>query len=51
MTVLIDCKCGWFLEQLDVTDLLEAELLADRHERRDIKRPYRHDTHVEAVAA
>jgi len=51
MTVLIDCKCGWFLEQLDVTDLLEAELLADRHERTNFKRPYRHDTHIEAVAA
>lgn len=51
MTVLIDCKCGWFLEQLDVTALLDAELLADRHERKDIKRPYRHETRIEEVAA
>lgn len=50
MTVLIDCKCGWFLEQLDVTTLLDAELLADRHASKDIRRPYRHDTHIEEVA-
>lgn len=51
MTVVIDCRCGWFTESLDVTDLLEAELVADRHERKDFKRPYRHDTRIEEVAA
>jgi len=51
MTVKLDCKCGWFVEQLDVTDLLEAELVADRHESKDIRRPYRHETRIETVAA
>lgn len=51
MTVRIDCKCGWFVEQLTVTEILEAELVADRHESKDIKRPYRHDTKVEEIAA
>jgi len=51
MTVTVNCKCGWFVEQLNVSDMLEAELIGDRHESMDIKRPYRHDTVVEEIAA
>lgn len=49
MTVTVNCKCGWFAEQLSVSDMLEAELIGDRHESNDIKRPYRHDTNIEII--
>jgi hypothetical protein len=51
MTAQISCKCGWFVESMNVSELLDAELVASRHEDQDIRRPYRHDTMVEEIAA
>lgn len=51
MTATINCKCGWFVEKMTVTDLLQAELVASRHEDQDVRRPYRHETVVEEIAA
>ena len=49
-TVEITCKCGWYREAMTVTDRKVAEVIADRHETADYRRPYRHDTMIVEVA-
>ena len=46
MTIEITCRCGWFAEVVEVADQVAAELLADRHERAGVRRPYRHETEI-----
>ena len=45
MTATIDCKCGYRTEFRCATST-EAEVVADRHESGDVRRPYRHATLV-----
>jgi len=42
---LIDCKCGWRTER-EVQNVKRAEVIANDHEARDYRRPYRHDTTI-----
>lgn len=42
---LIDCKCGWRTER-EVQNEKRAECIANEHESRDTRRPYRHDTTI-----
>lgn len=51
ITVALSCKCGWFINALKVPAKIDAELIADRHERTDTRRPYRHDTSLVEVTA
>jgi hypothetical protein len=47
----VTCRCGWFIEALRVTTRTEAEIIADRHESADVRRPYRHETEIVELAA
>ncbi len=40
----IECRCGWRAEGVD--DDVKAQVIADRHEASDVRRAYRHDTHI-----
>lgn len=42
---LIDCKCGWRTEQ-QIQNHRSAEVIANAHEARDVRRPYRHETTI-----
>ncbi len=41
MSAHLFCTCGWHTEVL-VQDQVEIEVLAERHESQDYRRPYRH---------
>lgn len=43
------CVCGWREHRLD--NQVRAEVLADAHEARDVRRAYRHETRVEREEA
>lgn len=45
MSANFECKCGWHTEAR-VNSQVEAEVLADRHESADYRRPYRHNVTV-----
>ncbi len=40
----IECRCGWRVEGVD--DKVRAEVIADRHESSDVRRPHRHETSI-----
>jgi hypothetical protein len=40
----VECKCSWRAEGID--DRKMAEVIADRHEAQDVRRPHRHDTRI-----
>lgn len=40
----VHCKCGFHAEGIE--DRVKAEVIADRHESADIRRPYRHVTQI-----
>lgn len=40
----VECKCGWRAEGIEGQKA--AEVLADRHESADVRRPHRHDTSI-----
>ena len=42
MTVEISCTCRLRVE-VDVNTLRDAEMIADQHERENMRRAYRHD--------
>ena len=44
----IYCRCGWRNEGV-AGDRKAAEVVADRHESADVRRPYRHETTIEEV--
>jgi len=41
----IQCKCGWRREGNVASEKL-AEVQADEHESRDVRRPHRHNTSI-----
>lgn len=45
MYAQIDCKCGWKTER-EIQNSKRAEIIANEHEARDYRRPYRHDTTI-----
>lgn len=45
MTATIHCTCGYKTERRVFTST-EAEVIADRHESGDVRRPYRHETTI-----
>jgi hypothetical protein len=45
MTAMIQCACGYKTERTVETTKM-AEVIADRHESGDVRRPYRHETAI-----
>lgn len=39
----INCKCGYRVDEVR-GDIKTAEVIADRHEASDVRRPHRHET-------
>lgn len=49
MTALITCTCKLRAE-VNVDKLCDAQMIADQHERTNMRRAYAHDTTVEEIA-